>query len=455
MLVSFSVENFRSFGGEQTLNLVSSRAQKGHEDHCIPIGDSGESVLRTSVIYGANAAGKSNLVRAMDFARDLIIDGAGPLKRIALNQFRFDSRDDSHPSTFDFRFYAHGRLFSYGFDITRDAVKSEWLSVFNDASKEIDIFHREGKEIKFGDLSKFGDDAQASIEALEALKLLGTRPNQLLLNKIVDLDGDRRGALLNIVVWWFNECLTIIEPGASYRPMIELLDEKSAFREFAGEFLANVGTGIGDIDVEQNVIDADNLPKPLLENLQSANAVEVTKMAIGPGMSLHIDPDDPTKVIRRNLTSHHQVGDARFHLPFDEESDGTQRLLHLLPALYHLKNSCKVFVIDELDRSLHPILSHALLKFFSEACPGSCQQMIVTSHETHLLDLDLLRRDEIWFAEKDASQQTQLYPLTDMRVRNDLRIEKGYLQGRFGGIPFIGGMDRLRDLVDCGESTDA
>jgi AAA15 family ATPase/GTPase len=166
-------------------------------------------------------------------------------------------------------------------------------------------------------------------------------------------------------------------------------------------------------------------------------------------MSLSLDPDDSSKVIRRNLSATHNVGGHTFSLPFDEESDGTRRFLHLLPALYYLTNSPKVFVIDELDRSLHALLSHALLKFFVEACPGANQQLIVTTHETHLLDLDLLRRDEIWFVEKDAQQQTRLYSLADLKVRKDLRIEKSYLDGRFGGVPFIGGIDKLKDLINC------
>jgi len=444
MLITFSVENFRSFGAEQTLNLVASKAQKGHEGHRVNIPGVSEQVLRASVIYGANAAGKSNLVKAMDFARDLIVDGAGPMKRIALNQFRFTD-EPSHPSSFEFRFMVRERVFIYGFDITKEEVTEEWLAATDDKGKESDVFQRTGKEISFGDLKKLGQTSSKSLDALKALQLLGVRSNQLLLNKIVDLDVDHRGELLNDVVYWFTECLTIIPPEASFAPILEYLDEDEGFRTFAGEFLSNVGTGIGELAVEQNIIQAERLPKVLLEGLQSMSDSDVIPIAVGPGMSLYLDPDDPAKVIRRNLASKHTVAEQEFSLPFDQESDGTQRFLHLLPALYHLQTGCKVFVIDELDRSLHSLLAHALLKFFVESCSATCQ-MIVTTHETHLLDQDLLRRDEIWFAEKDSSQQTHLYSLTDLKVRMDLRIEKSYLQGRFGAIPFVGGMDKLRQL---------
>ena len=183
--------------------------------------------------------------------------------------------------------------------------------------------------------------------------------------------------------------------------------------------------------------------------MQAPKGQETTILLGSPGVSLQLDPKDPTKVIRRNLAALHRIHGSTYSIPFQDESDGTQRCLDLLPALYHLTTGCKVFVIDELDRSLHPLLCHAFLKFFVESCPGACQQMIVTTHQTHLLDQELLRRDEIWFVEKDDKQQTRLYSLADLRIRNDVRIEKGYLQGRFGGIPFIGDPKKLMDMIAC------
>lgn len=277
-----------------------------------------------------------------------------------------------------------GRVFVYGFDATKEEVTEEWLAATNTKGKESDIFTRKGRDIEFGDADV------TSGQALKALQLLGVRQNQLL-NKIADLDSDHRGKLLDQVVWWFRECLPVIPAAASFDPILEYLDEADAFRNFASEFLSSIGTGIGRIAVEQTQIAAEPLPKALIEQLQSSNDVEQTPIAVGPGMSLYLDPDDPAKVIRRNLASQHTVGKQNYTLLLDEESDGTQRFLHLLPALYHLHTSCKVFVIDELDQSLHPLLAHALLKFFVEACPGACQQLFVTTHETNLLDQDLMR----------------------------------------------------------------
>jgi len=118
-------------------------------------------------------------------------------------------------------------------------------------------------------------------------------------------------------------------------------------------------------------------------------------------------------------------------------------LLNLLPALYHLRTSTAVYFIDEIDRSMHPELVWKFLEFFLKMCESGQRQIIVTTHESNLLDLDLLRRDEIWFAEKDQSGSTHLYSLADFKVRKDLEIRKHYLQGRFGAVPFLGNLDRL------------
>jgi AAA15 family ATPase/GTPase len=446
VLINFSVENFRSFGGEQTLNLIASSKLQDHQDHCVPIGATGRSVLRAGVVYGANAAGKSNLIRAVLFAQSLI-QGTIPFKQLALNQFRFCK--GKKPSSFEFRFLVDEQIFVYGFAITSDAVVEEWLEATTKIGRTIKVFTRNGQNISISKLKAFGDESVTSGRAMEALKILPPRPDQLLLNKIVDLPQSSRGELLNRAAWWFSECLTVVQARTSFAHLLEYIDKDDDFRRFAGAFLNNVGTGVNDLHLEQAEIGAEKMPKELLQGLQAPPGQETTILLDSASVSIQLDPKDPTKVIRRNLAARHRVHNSTFSIPFQDESDGTQRCLHLLPALYHLTKSRKVFVIDELNQSLHPLLCHAFLKFFVESsCAGAYQQQLVlTTHETHLLDQELLRRDEIWFVEKDDEQQTQLYSLADMKIRNDMRIEKGYLQGRFGGIPFIGDTQKLMDML--------
>jgi uncharacterized protein len=445
MLINFTIDHYRSFGVEQTLNMVAT-ALKDHPGHCVPIPGTERSVLQVGVIYGANASGKSNLVKAILFAQ-LMILGRTSLARLALNRFRFVKK--KKPASFEFRFVADGQVFVYGFTITQDAILEEWLDAASESGREVNVYTRSKEDIQIGRLRSFGKEGTSLRKALSALKLLGVRADQLLLNKIMDLPAQHRGELLTRVVWWFTECLTVIEAESEFTPLVDMLGADDDFRKFCGAFLKNVGTGINDLSIEEKKIDADKVPKQFLERLQAPLGPDVAVTLGGPGMTYELDADDPTKIVRKNLAARHRVSDLDYPISFQDESDGTQRCLNLLPALYHLTRECRVFVVDEIDRSLHPLLCHALLKLFLDACPNKCQQMIVTTHETHLLDLDLLRRDEVWFVEKDRHQQSRLSSLGDWKARKDLRIEKGYLQGRFGGIPFIGDTKKLMDMIQC------
>lgn len=162
MLINFSVENFRSFGAEQTLNLIASGKFQDHDDHQIAIGETGKKVLRTGVVYGANAAGKSNLVRAIRFAQGLIW-GHLQTSQIVLNQFRF--RKDKKPSMFEFRFLANEHIYVYGFSIGQKAVIEEWLLATAPNGKEKEVFSRDKQEITIGNLMPFGKEADASRKA--------------------------------------------------------------------------------------------------------------------------------------------------------------------------------------------------------------------------------------------------------------------------------------------------
>ena len=159
---------------------------------------------------------------------------------------------------------------------------------------------------------------------------------------------------------------------------------------------------------------------------------------------IFVDGSDKNTVKFRQINAlYNSAAGDNVTLPLHEESDGSRQLLNLLPALYKLKMAGGVFVIDEIERSMHPILARKFIEYFLKAARGSNSQIIFTTHESTLLDLDILRRDGIWFAEKNEAGATQLYSLADFKVRNDLRIDKGYLQGRFGAIPFLGGIDHL------------
>jgi uncharacterized protein len=228
---------------------------------------------------------------------------------------------------------------------------------------------------------------------------------------------------------------------------MDMLSSDDRFKEFCASFLKNADTGISRLTVEEQRIEATKVPKPFFEQLQGLNGQDLAVNVGGPGLSYELDAETPNTIIRKSLAAHHRIDDGSYAIAFQDESDGTQRCLNLLPAIYHMTQEPRVYVIDEIDRSLHPLLCHSLIDLFLRSCPRKYQQMIVTTHETHLLDLDLLRRDEIWFVDKDPQQKSRLRSLAEWSVRTDLRIRKGYLLGRFGGIPFIGDTRKLMDLI--------
>jgi len=447
MLIEFRVSNFRSFGEDQAIRLTASKAKTGHENHCRELPARKESLLRLALVYGSNGSGKSNLVGALDFARELVVEGSSKLQRLKYMQFKFTDATAIN-TKFVFLFYSDERVFTYSFEVNEGVVKSESLIATGASNRSFKVFSRFESDITFGEFEKLNLADSQSEKAIKALADIGVRNNQLMLNKVLELEEDRRGDLFNTVVNWFVDSLVVIHANAKYESIVEFLDENQLFRQKTGEFLEAAGTGISDLTIEKTRIDTDQLPSGLVDSLQAGEATFYGDVSFPTGFSLHIDPEDHSNVIRRNLLSKHSVDNKQYPLPFFEESDGTNKLMNLLPAIIDSKGKNRVFIIDEVDRSLHPFLTKMLIQYFIEADPEGDSQLILTTHDTHLLDQSLVRRDEVWFVEKNDVQETRLKSLTDLGARKDLKIDKSYLQGRFGAIPFQNIEETVKNLLE-------
>ena len=206
--------------------------------------------------------------------------------------------------------------------------------------------------------------------------------------------------------------------------------------------MREANTGVAGLDVEFSDISHNDFQKQLIDALALGKAAELKINFALPTPQRPLATGTFARTVKI-LASHELPTGQPAVFPLREESDGSQRLLNLLPALHRLARQGGVFVIDELERGMHPILARKFIEFFIKVSGNRQSQLIFATHESTLLDQDLLRRDEVWFAEKDNHGATQLYSLADFKVRKDLRLEKGYLQGRFGAIPFLGGIDRL------------
>lgn len=447
MLVSFSVANFRSFGDEATLTMVASNKLTEHEHHRVQIGSTDKALVRAAVIYGANAAGKSNLVKAIDFAQRLIRE---PNQRRSLTPFRFSEASEQKPSSFEFQFLIKDRVFNYGFDVLGNKVVEEWLSV-KKGDDDVILFEREQSgaiSVPESARRQFQDDEQ-TLYTLDVISKLPLREEQLFLNRALSLPEQAQGPTLSAITRWFSTTLVVLTNTSRPSDLFERLHRDKTFRAFCSSFLKNVGTGVGGLEFSLKERESSEWERAYLNQLGKLGTPRFNPFGDSDS-DLIPRPDKPGYVVERKLLSEHRIKSDSYHLPFSEESDGTQSLLHLMPILAPIPDQPLVAVIDELDRSLHPLICWEFVRFFSDSCPGAPRQLIATTHEAHLLNLELLRRDEYWFAEKDETQQTRLSSLDEYSIRNDLKVEKGYLNGRFGAIPVIGGQQSLEDLLNCG-----
>ena len=451
MLLSFSVANFRSFRAEQTLNLLASK-RLGDTDkspHCCEVPSTGEHALRIASLYGANGAGKSNLVRALSLLKGLVLHGTPLGKPIPYKPFLLDDESPTKPSSFELQFFEQGEVFRYGVCYDSERIHEEWLDIY-EGKRERNLFTRVNEKddsvaVSLGPAAK----GSSHTKKIKSLAEVGARPNQFFLTEVVNLDDpDAQGPHFQLAINWFSSTLTVIEPGATAASLAQEIASDENFAAFAGRFLREASTGIAGLKVDIKEIPRSKSPPDatdFIENLLRNFPEGQTMIFLGPdGEEMYVDGTSKDVVQVRKIATLHDVAEGQqTRLSLHDESDGSRRLLHLLPVLYRLAKQGGVFVIDELERSMHPMLARKFIEFFLKAVPGANSQLIFTTHESNLLDLDLMRRDGIWFMEKDREGATHLYSLADFKVRNDLKIDKGYLEGRFGAIPFLGGIDHL------------
>ena len=444
MLVHFSVSNFSSIKDETVLSMIPAKS-RNMKDHIITdIEGKKIQVLPVACIYGANASGKTNFIKAIEFAQALITVGTKPNSSIGIISHLLDPIEEVKPSRFEFVFKHDHVLYTYGFVIDKKTVLEEWLFAYY-TSQESKIFERitkndktkvfPGARLKEGNGEKF-------LKYVEK----GTRLNQLLLTEA----NEKNIEILKPVFHWFQEHLVVVRPDYRYISLTKRVSEEKDFEVFLADFLRLADTGISNIHVQKEKFDTDthlrnmpdNLKEKLLSDLLSDDSKEVFIQGSSETFIVRKDKDAQTDrdLTYLRLQTEHLKTDGT-HICFDPavESDGTKRLMDLAPMLFDVWDRERVYVIDELDRSLHTFLS----RLFLQMCVSrdhdkkSFGQFILTTHDTNLLDRSLLRKDEIWFMEKDRDGASHLTSLMDYKVSDGLNYENGYLNGRFGAIPLV------------------
>ena len=457
MIITFSIENFLSFNDEETFSLVASNRLSGHhENHLVPIPKNDTKVLRGGIMYGANGAGKSNFFKALSYLRDTALKRKKTESEVesetesespgtGRTAFRF-REDPETPSHLDLQFIVRDTLYRFGLILDDERIIEEWLLEINGGREKL-IYER-----KTDDQGKVTVKFRGAGPKLKALATVGGPKEQSFLATIrTTLDRDDHGPVREVIDW-FRNGIRFISPNSHYHRLEHNLSIDNELRSFSGDFLRAASTGVDDLHVSKEEISEDQLramlPHFLVEEImESVNKGKFGGVKINNGEIVVEKASENRYHILSVQSIHEHEGSKKVHFDVTEESDGTRRLLHLLPALHHLHTDGGVFVIDEVERSMHPLLVRKFLEFFFNGCDGDRRQLIVTSHESNLLDQDLLRRDEIWFAEKNQKGATSLYSLADFQPRKDLKLDKHYLQGRFGAIPFLGEIDQITSNI--------
>ncbi|MCX6055886.1 MAG: ATP-binding protein [Chloroflexi bacterium] len=441
MIIEFSVGNYASFKDPVTLSLVAARSIKSRNrvldaENLIPV-DAELSLLVSTVVYGPNAGGKSNLIKASAFMCDFVRTSFRELPAgaaINVQPFRLSTQTVGGPSTFEMVFLIEGRQFRYGFSVNSQKVEREWLFMIP-KTKEIALFEREGQAIRPNPSNAHAREFRAILSLLGRINSQEPlRSNALFLS----VAAQNNGALARQVTDWFT----------NLRFMSGLDDlgyRGFTIQQFKDvEQQARINDLVHRLDVGIDLIEMVPIDRD-----------EALKGAPGPLRELFERMGKSETV---SFRSHHQVYDEQgkpiqsttFDL-LQNESDGTQKLFFMAgPILDALANG-RVLWVDEMEARLHPNLTGALVGLFnSRASNPKRAQLIFTTHDTNLLDLRKMRRDQIWFIDKDKTAASRLYSLVEFKIRNDnSSLEDDYIHGIYGATPHLGELAAAFDQDDA------
>jgi AAA15 family ATPase/GTPase len=446
MLVRLVIENLFSFGDRKEFNTIPNKRLKTLDHHKYNL--NGFDVLKTSSIYGANGAGKSNLIKSLNLFQRLIIKEEIPFK-LKNTEFKFNSSEENKKQVFAIEFIQDETPFYYGIELLNNIICTEELYISGLGLKEDSlIYERKTNEdeittINF--LEAFEKDEKSQILKSVLMEEF-VKPNEPVLKLISNRENK---FLLDVkkAFNWFSDTLQIITPSSRPSALAHRIDTDEKLKDYAEELMCSFNIGVTSLSSERKSIE---------EFFGEDNSEEIDKWSKrvedSPKkmISIRLDKSLEIVIVKENKKiwikslqlEHSGANNKTAMFDLDEESDGTIRLLDFVPAFQDVILKKKVYFIDEIERSIHPLLIKELINKFS-LDSNTKGQLIFTTHESNLLDQNIFRQDEIWFTEKDKSGSTDLYSLSDFKEHKTIDIRKGYLNGRYGSIPFLG---NLKDL---------
>lgn len=421
MIIKFEFENWMSFRERATFSMIATK-ERQHGDRLPSLKKYGTKVLPVSALYGGNASGKTNFFRALSFVRTIVLEGTRPNMAIKTEPFRLDTEFASEPSCFLLEFLVDDTIYAFSFSVTKDSVVEEKLvKIFS--TKEQVLYERSGNRISLHSSLKNN-----------YLKILAekTPKNQLFLTHTMNVGAEQFSTVFN----WFRHSLVLVAPASRFKPYDKFFREDDPLYQSMNTMLTQLDTGIcqiGELEIPENQI---QFPGNAFEGLSEGEILHLD----GAREQLIVSLKNGKPVIKKLVTYHANTDGGNEVFEISEESDGSKRLIDLIPAFLDISapGSDCVYIIDEVDRSLHTILIRKLIEYYLGSCSAKNRsQLVLTTHNVLLMDQKIFRRDELWVTERDQSGASKLFSISDYNARNDKDIRKSYLQGRFGGIPRI------------------
>lgn len=443
MLIRFVIENVFSFGEKKEFSMIPYSRLQTLDSHKYKI-DNFE-ILKLASVYGANGAGKSNLINALFLFQKLIIDEKTPYKLIN-SQFKLNEQNKDK-QVFAIEFIQDNIPFYYGLEFNEEFIFTEELYISGLGRKKDELIYERktnpDKTTELNFLKDFEDDQKSKILKSILIEEF-IKPNVPILKLISKRDNKN---LKNVrkAYEWFEKSLQIITPESKPTALPQLIDTDIKFKEFAENIMCTFNVGITSLKSEKKEINTffgnEDFSQKIIKQVEESPNKLIRMISKGKD-EIVIVKEEETIMVKQLKIGH--IGNKKDDVFFDleDESDGTIRLLDFVPAFNDIISKNMVYVIDEIERSIHPLLIKELIRKFSldDQTKG---QLIFTTHESNLLDQDIFRQDEIWFVEKDKSGSTDLYSLSDFKEHKTIDIRKGYLNGRYGSIPFLANLQEL------------
>ena len=430
MLIDFSCENVWSFKERVTLNLIAEPINELKASNVFSYKNK-INFLKSVAVFGANASGKSNLIKAIRFFRSFILESqkesrVGEL--IPIQNFKLSTETENKTSFFEIRFITDDNLFRYGFEVTNNKIIKEWLHRRTGPSiREAELFHREEQNINIGGYFSEGRGLEAK-----------TRENALFLSVVAQWNGP----IATKIIGWITNLNVIsgLENDLYLNYTVNNIQKDAEFRNKVIQLIKIADLGIKDLDIKMDIITREKLPKDMpdaIKDLIFSDKAELSRLEI---QSVHEKFDEDKNFL----------GNVKFSME-ENESKGTKQYFTLAGPVVDTLINGKVLIIDELDSKLHPSLVKLIVQMFhSNRINTKNAQLVFASHNIRLFSENILRRDQVWFVEKTRFETSDLYSLSDIKIRNkkirkDASYERDYMLGKYGAIPNLADLD----LEEC------